>query len=121
MTRPEATLIIDLAGADLTQQDARWLRDHPVGGVCLFARNITTPQRTARLTADIRDALGRDVLIATDQEGGAVLRRLDVPPPPPRRRWANWAKRPPRSTPGRSPRAACWSWASTGISRPAWT
>lgn len=82
MIRPESTLIIDLPGPDLTPQDARWLRDHPVGGVCLFARNITTPERTARLTADIRDALGRDVLIATDQEGGAVLRRLDVPPPP---------------------------------------
>ncbi|NTY02468.1 beta-N-acetylhexosaminidase [Deinococcus sp. JMULE3] len=82
MTAPEATLIIDLGGPDLTPQDARWLRTHPVGGVCLFTRNITTPERTARLIADIRDALGRDVLIATDQEGGAVLRRLDVPPPP---------------------------------------
>ncbi|GGK41201.1 hypothetical protein GCM10008955_38790 [Deinococcus malanensis] len=31
---------------------------------------------------DIRDALGDAALIATDQEGGAVLRRLDVPHPP---------------------------------------
>ena len=82
MSRPECTLVIDLAGPELTPAEARWLRDHPVGGVCLFARNITTPERTARLVADIRDALERDVLIATDQEGGAVLRRLDVPQPP---------------------------------------
>ncbi len=82
MSRPERTLVIDLAGPELTPAEARWLRAHPVGGVCLFARNITTPEGTARLVADIRDALERDVLIATDQEGGAVLRRLDVPQPP---------------------------------------
>ncbi|WP_309572696.1 beta-N-acetylhexosaminidase [Deinococcus sp.] len=79
---PERTLVIDLAGPELGRAEGRWLRNHPVGGVCLFARNITTPGRTARLVADIRDALGRDVLIATDQEGGAVLRRLDVPQAP---------------------------------------
>lgn len=79
---PERTLIIDLAGPELSPAESRWLREHPVGGVCLFSRNITTPERTARLVADIRDALGRDVLVATDQEGGAVLRRLDVPQPP---------------------------------------
>ncbi|GHF39303.1 beta-N-acetylhexosaminidase [Deinococcus metalli] len=79
---PERTLIIDLAGPELSPAEARWLRNHPVGGVCLFARNITTPERTARLVADIRGALERDVLIATDQEGGAVLRRLDVPAAP---------------------------------------
>ncbi|GGR91992.1 beta-N-acetylhexosaminidase [Deinococcus sedimenti] len=82
MIRPESTLIIDLPGADLSAADARWLAAHPVGGVCLFARNITTPDRTARLIREVRAALERDVLIAIDQEGGAVLRRLDVPPPP---------------------------------------
>lgn len=79
---PERTLIVDLAGPDLSPAEGRWLRDHPVGGVCLFSRNLTTPERTARLVADIRGALGRDVLVALDQEGGAVLRRLDVPQPP---------------------------------------
>lgn len=80
--RAARTLIVDLPGPDLTPQEGRLLARHSFGGVCLFARNITTPGRTARLVRDIRNALGHDALIATDQEGGAVLRRLDVPHPP---------------------------------------
>lgn len=83
MTLPAArTLIIDLPGPDLSAEQGRFLTQYGFGGVCLFARNFSTPQRTARLVRDIRDALGHDALIATDQEGGAVLRRLDVPMPP---------------------------------------
>ncbi|SMB79254.1 glycoside hydrolase family 3 protein [Deinococcus hopiensis] len=79
---PARTLIVDLPGPDLTPEEGLFLARYGFGGVCLFARNISTPERTARLVRDIRDALGRDVLIATDQEGGAVLRRLDSPQPP---------------------------------------
>lgn len=79
---PNRTLIVDLPGPDLTPDQGRFLAAHGFGGVCLFARNITTPERTARLVRDLRDALGHDALVATDQEGGAVLRRLDVPLPP---------------------------------------
>lgn len=79
---PARTLIIDLPGPDLTPEEGRFLARHGFGGVCLFARNITAPGRTARLIRDVRDALGHDALIATDQEGGAVLRRLDVPHAP---------------------------------------
>ncbi|QLG09716.1 beta-N-acetylhexosaminidase [Deinococcus sp. D7000] len=79
---PARTLIVDLPGPDLTPEQGRFLARHSFGGVCLFARNITAPERTARLVADIRSALGHDALVATDQEGGAVLRRLDVPHPP---------------------------------------
>ncbi|GAA4008592.1 hypothetical protein GCM10022631_20890 [Deinococcus rubellus] len=83
MTLPAArTLIIDLPGPDLTPKQGRFLAQYGFGGVCLFARNFSAPERTARLIRDIRDALGHDALIATDQEGGAVLRRLDVPMPP---------------------------------------
>ncbi|TSA83836.1 glycoside hydrolase [Deinococcus detaillensis] len=76
------TLITDLPGPDLTPEQGRFLERSGFGGVCLFARNFSSLQRTARLVADIRQALGHDALIATDQEGGAVLRRLDVPMPP---------------------------------------
>lgn len=79
---PVRSLIVDLSGPDLQPAEARWLRQRQPGGVCLFARNFSTPQRTARLIREVRDALERDALIATDQEGGAVLRRLDVPLPP---------------------------------------
>ncbi len=76
------SLIIDLPGPDLTPPQARFLARRSFGGVCLFARNFSTPERTAQLIREIRDALGHDALIATDQEGGAVLRRLDVPMAP---------------------------------------
>lgn len=79
---PNRALIIDLPGPDLTPEQGRFLAQHSFGGVCLFARNFSTPQRTARLVQGIRDALGHDALIATDQEGGAVLRRLDRPHAP---------------------------------------
>ncbi|ADV66520.1 glycoside hydrolase family 3 N-terminal domain-containing protein [Deinococcus maricopensis] len=76
------TLIADLPGPDLDADSARLLRTYQFGGICLFRRNITTPERTARLIRDVRDALGEDAWIATDQEGGAVLRRLDTPQAP---------------------------------------
>ena len=79
---PSRVLIVDLPGPDLTPDQGRLLRQSGFGGVCLFARNFSTEKRTARLVSDIRDALGPHALIATDQEGGAVLRRLDVPMPP---------------------------------------
>ncbi|WP_161882955.1 glycoside hydrolase family 3 N-terminal domain-containing protein [Deinococcus alpinitundrae] len=83
MSLPAArTLIIDLPGPDLSAEQGRFLAQYGFGGVCLFARNFSAPDRTARLVRDIRDALGHDALIATDQEGGAVLRRLDVPMAP---------------------------------------
>ena len=76
------TLIIDLPGPDLSAEQGRFLARYGFGGVCLFARNFSTPERTARLIRELREALGHDALVATDQEGGAVLRRLDVPPAP---------------------------------------
>jgi len=79
---PARTLIVDLPGPDLTPEEGRFLARHGFGGVCLFARNLKGPERTARLIRDIRDALGEAALIAIDQEGGPVLRRLDVPHPP---------------------------------------
>lgn len=79
---PNRALIVDLPGPDLDPASADLLREYGFGGVCLFARNVSTPERTARLVSDIRSILGPDALIGIDQEGGAVLRRLDVPMPP---------------------------------------
>ncbi|WP_425144817.1 glycoside hydrolase family 3 protein [Deinococcus sp.] len=79
---PARALIVDLPGPDLDPASAALLSEYGFGGVCLFNRNVSTPQRTARLVQDIRELLGPDALIGIDQEGGAVLRRLDVPMPP---------------------------------------
>jgi len=40
--------------------------------VVLFADNLTGPDQTRGLTADIQQAAGGDALIVTDQEGGAI-------------------------------------------------
>src|SRR5262245_43275280 len=49
-----------------------------VGGIVIFARNIVDAEQIARLTRDARDAsracTGRPLLVATDAEGGQVMR-----------------------------------------------
>ncbi len=50
----------------------RWL-DEGLGGVLLFAENITDPAQLRSLTADLR-AHHPEVLIAADEEGGIVTR-----------------------------------------------
>jgi beta-N-acetylhexosaminidase len=46
-----------------------------LGGVILFARNVESPAQLGALTAQLRAAAGtRRLLIAIDQEGGAVAR-----------------------------------------------
>ncbi len=77
--RAARTLIIDLPGPDLDGESAALMAEFGFGGVCLFSRNVSTPERTAKLVRDIRSLLGPGALIGIDQEGGAVLRRLDVP------------------------------------------
>lgn len=43
-------------------------------GFILFARNLETPDQARRLTDSLRDAVGRNVPILIDQEGGRVQR-----------------------------------------------
>ena len=71
------------AGPDLDRDEAAFLRDADPWGFILFARNIDTPDRLRALTADLRDAVGRDAPILIDQEGGRVQR---MPPP----HWTGW-------------------------------
>ena len=79
---PERLLMIDLSGPQLTPDERAFLGEHPVGGVCLFARNIEDRFQVAELTAELRLLCGDALLVATDQEGGGVVRSLDVPYPP---------------------------------------
>ena len=68
-----------------TSDAARYVRDLKVGGIILFdvdltgsatigSRNITTRERLKKLTSDLRNYAGYDLLIAVDQEGGRVCR-----------------------------------------------
>ncbi len=69
--------IIGLAGARLMKSESLFLRDANPWGVILFSRNVKDPNQLRMLTSDIRDAIGRDVLIFVDQEGGRVQRLRD--------------------------------------------
>lgn len=55
------------------------LRQYPVGGVCLFGKNITDPQQVMRFNADWQAASDTPLWIAVDEEGGAVARLANHP------------------------------------------
>ena len=71
----EAVLLPGFAG--LSAPD--WLRcrvSRSLGGVCLFARNISGPGQVGELTASLRE-LRADAIVAIDEEAGDVT-RLDA-------------------------------------------
>jgi beta-N-acetylhexosaminidase len=67
-------LVIGVAGTELTAQERDWLQDDAVSGVILFKRNFASRQQVADLSAAIRAAAPRPVLVCVDQEGGRVQR-----------------------------------------------
>jgi beta-N-acetylhexosaminidase len=66
--------IFGLAGADLGPAEAAFFRDADPWGFIVFSRNIVDPAQLARLTARLRETVGRDAPILVDQEGGRVQR-----------------------------------------------
>ena len=81
-TGPSAT-VLGCVGTLLAPTEAAFLRDADPFGFILFARNVETPAQLARLTSDLRDAVGRDAPILIDQEGGRV-QRMRAP------HWREW-------------------------------
>jgi beta-N-acetylhexosaminidase len=68
-----APLVIDIAGAALTDADRRRLAHPLVGGMILFGRNWQDRAQLRALTSDIK-ALRPDLLVCVDHEGGRVQR-----------------------------------------------
>ena len=66
--------ITGLAGTTVTPAERTFLREREPWGFILFKRNIETPAQVRRLTASIRDAVGREAPVLVDQEGGRVQR-----------------------------------------------
>lgn len=66
-------LMLDIAGTELTPQEAQTLCRDEVGGLILFARNYESPAQLRTLMVSIRK-LRPDLLVAVDQEGGRVQR-----------------------------------------------
>ncbi len=82
MTSPSRLLMIDLSGSELSADERAFLSDVPLGGVCLFSRNVTDRVQLAEYTDELRAVAGDDFIVAVDQEGGSVVRALDLPYPP---------------------------------------
>lgn len=67
------SLMLDISGTTLSQEDIELLQQPQVGGMILFSRNIESPQQVRELTDHMRQ-IRPDILIAVDQEGGRVQR-----------------------------------------------
>lgn len=81
---PEAgpLVMIELPGPSLDPVSRDLIRRHRVRGVVLFQRNIVSTRQVRELNAELRELMGPGALIAIDQEGGGVVRTLDLPFPP---------------------------------------
>lgn len=66
--------IAGLAGLRISADERTFLRDGEPWGLILFKRNISKPEQVAGLIRSLRDLLGREVPVLTDQEGGRVQR-----------------------------------------------
>jgi beta-N-acetylhexosaminidase len=94
-------VIFGCDGHELTADEVDFFRSAQPWGFILFGRNCGTPDQVRRLTASMRELLGRaDAPILVDQEGGRV-QRLRAP---------NWKPRPAAAAFGtisrQNPRAA---------------
>ena len=78
-----ATILGGIASPDLTAAERDFFRAADPWGFILFGRNIDTPDRLRRLTASLREAVGRDAPVLIDQEGGRV-QRMRAP------HWTDW-------------------------------
>lgn len=70
----QGAAIFGCSGAGLAARERDFFREVDPFGFILFGRNVETPDQLLRLTADLRDAVGRDALVFVDQEGGRVQR-----------------------------------------------
>ena len=66
-------LMLDLDGTSLTQEENKLLLNPHVGGMILFARNISSRDQVQAICGEIRK-INPKRLIAVDQEGGRVQR-----------------------------------------------
>lgn len=79
--RPGDFMMIDLAGLSVSPDEAAFIREYGVRGVCLFARNIQSPAQLQGLAESLRALMGPEALVAIDQEGGGVVRTRFLPYP----------------------------------------
>lgn len=69
-----STLLIDLDGKELSQEEIELLEHPLVAGLILFTRNFHNREQMQALVRDIRQRVKKPLLITVDQEGGRVQR-----------------------------------------------
>jgi beta-N-acetylhexosaminidase len=67
-------LVVGFDGLYAPDYILEWLARGQVGGIIFFARNVDTPEQLANLTQSLHRAAKYPLLVAIDQEGGAVSR-----------------------------------------------
>lgn len=73
--RPEALDFEQRSGGmKLTCSMREDLRSYPVGGIVLFATNISSQSQMTALIRDFQRSAGNSLLVAVDEEGGPVAR-----------------------------------------------
>ncbi|HDR1813781.1 TPA: beta-N-acetylhexosaminidase [Pasteurella multocida] len=72
-----STLLIDLQGQELSQEEVELLSHPLVAGLILFTRNFHDRAQMQALIQSIRQRVKKPLLITVDQEGGRVQRFRD--------------------------------------------
>ncbi|WP_448757936.1 beta-N-acetylhexosaminidase, partial [Aggregatibacter sp.] len=72
-----STLLIDLAGYELEQEEIELLEHPLVAGLILFTRNFHDRAQLQALIQSVRQKVKKPLLITVDQEGGRVQRFRD--------------------------------------------
>lgn len=70
----QRAFISGLAGTELSEAEAVFLRETRPWGVILFGRNVDHPEQIRRLCDEVRTVMSDDTPILIDQEGGRVQR-----------------------------------------------
>lgn len=69
-----SSLLIDLEGFELTQEEVELLEHPLVAGLILFTRNFYDREQLQALVKSVRTRVKKPLLITVDQEGGRVQR-----------------------------------------------
>lgn len=83
LRRAARRFVVGLEGPSLAPGEREILAEFAPGGVILFRRNLESRRQVKRLVAELREAAGRPILVALDQEGGKVDRLAAIAPPSP--------------------------------------
>ncbi len=66
-------LVIGIPGTRITPEIIRHFQELQAGGLILYRINFDSPQQLKKLITDLEEALGRQLLVTADHEGGRVI------------------------------------------------